>query len=139
MTIHQSLYLFFPLASLYRFSFSTPSFSLSFPYWYACVTGNLQFRWRYRCLYLANFTTGLKLEDMLLNEFLFLLCHVLIPSNLFSVRCKLPTVSLCALGVVRCCCSLLYSMTEHESRNEDMMCNSTVGIVVTTLNLACHS
>lgn len=47
--------------------------------------------------------------------------------------------SLCALGVVRSCCSLLYSITEHESLNEDMMWNSTVGIDVTILDLACHS
>lgn len=33
----------------------------------------------------------------------------------------------------------MYSITEHESLNEDMMWNSTVGIDVTILDLACHS
>lgn len=102
MTIHSFPFTFFSLVSLYSFLFPTP-FSLSFPCWYACVTGNLQFKWRYICLYLANYKTGLKLEDMLLNEFLFLQCHALIPSNLFTViraNCD-SKLNLYAVDVVR--------------------------------------
>lgn len=48
-------------------SWSSPPFLFSSLPSYACVTANLQFKWRCICLYLANFKTRLKMEDVLLN------------------------------------------------------------------------
>lgn len=85
MTIHSfSFALSFPGLTL-RSPFPTPSSPPSFPSWYACVTADLQFRWRSICLYLANFKTGLTLEDVLLNEVLYLHCHGSVPSKLFTL------------------------------------------------------
>lgn len=81
--MHSFTFIFsFPWSHLRAF-LSSPS--SSFPFWYACVTANLQFKWRCKCLYLANFKTGFRLEDVLLNGFLFLQCYDLIPSNLFML------------------------------------------------------
>lgn len=48
-------------------SWSPPPFLFSSLPLYACVTANLQFKWRCICLYLANFKTRLETEDVLLN------------------------------------------------------------------------
>lgn len=83
---------FFPV-SFFFFSLSflaSPFFLSSLPLphsllsLYARVTANLQFRWSCICLYLANFKPGLKNGRHAAEYVLFLQCHTLIPSNLFT-------------------------------------------------------
>lgn len=108
VTIHFfPLYLFFSLVSPCSVPFPIPSFSLSFPYRYARVTRSLQFRWRCICLYLADFTTGLKLGHVLLNDFLFLQCRGLMPSSLFTVIAANTTVT---KSVCSWCCKVLLKL-----------------------------
>lgn len=112
-------------------SFSHSLSSPSFPSWYACVTADLQSRWRSICLYLANFKTGLTLEDVLLNEVLYLQCHGSVPSKLFTLMnadCDLMWLTLYAVGAGRYFCGLLHSIAEGWITGEDVTCRSAVGV-----------
>lgn len=75
------LCLFWSLPSSLLSSFPLPNSLLSL---YACVTENLQFKWRCICLYLANFKPGFKNGRHAAEYVLCLQCHTLIPSNLFT-------------------------------------------------------
>lgn len=75
------LFLSWPLPSFLLPSLPLPNCPLSL---YACVTAHLQFRWRCICLYLANFKPGLKNGRHAAEYVLFLQCHNLIPSDLFT-------------------------------------------------------
>lgn len=75
------LFLSWPLPSFLLSSLPLPNSLLSLS---ACITANLQCKWRCICLYLANFKPGLKNGRHAAEYVLFLQCHTLIPSNLFT-------------------------------------------------------